>query len=90
MYNSRTLYLIGNKGLAVIQQRYDEETKSTFWTEIVPWLVDALYLNDNFKAFFDDRAGPGTDGLYPTVTIRQLNVGIENETTKERTMGNMF
>lgn len=27
------------------------------------------YLN---RGFFDRRAGTGTDGLYPTVTIRQI------------------
>ena len=52
-----TAYNIGDKRLAVIQQRYDEETKSTFWTEIDPWLTDILYSNDGFKSFFDDRAG---------------------------------
>lgn len=29
VYNSCTLYKIGEKGLAVIQQRFNEETKST-------------------------------------------------------------
>ena len=72
MYNRCTLYLVHNKGLAVIQQRYDKKTKSTYWTEIDPWLTDCLYLNENFKAFFDERSGEGTDGLYPTVTIRQI------------------
>ena len=72
VYNKCTLYLIGDKGLAVIPQRYDEETKSTFWTEIDPWLTDTLYLNDRFKSFFDDRACEGKAGLYPTVTIRPL------------------
>lgn len=83
VYNSCTLYLIENKGLAVIQQRYDEETKSTFWTEIDPWLTDSLYLNENFKEFFDDRAGPDTDGLYPTVTIRQLMCGLKMKSLKK-------
>lgn len=72
VYNRCTLYLVHNKGLAVIQQRYDKKTKSTYWTEIDSWLTDCLYLNENFKAFFDDRSGEGTDGLYPTVTIRQM------------------
>ena len=71
VYNSCTLYLIGKKGLAVIQQRYDPKIKKTWWTEIDPWLTDQLYLHPKFKAFFDDRSGPATDGLYPTVTIRQ-------------------
>lgn len=72
VYDSCTLYLIGKKGLAVIQQRYDHKTKKTWWTEIDPWLTDQLYLHPKFKAFFDDRSGPGTDGSYPTVTIRQI------------------
>lgn len=56
----------------MIQQRYDPETKHTWWAEIDPWLTDQLYLHPNFKAFFDDRSGEGTDGVYPTVTIRQI------------------
>lgn len=34
VYDSCTLFEIGDKGLAVIQQWYDAETKSTFWTEV--------------------------------------------------------
>lgn len=72
VYSRCTLYLIGKKGLAVIQQHYIPETKSTYWTEIDPWLVDVLYLHEGFKKFFDSRAGECTDELYPTVTVRQI------------------
>lgn len=72
VYSSCTLFQINEKGLAVIQQRYDEETKSTWWSEIDPWLTDALYLHPNFKEYFDAKAGENRDGLYPTVTIRQI------------------
>ena len=72
VYSKCTLFKIGKYGLAVIQQRYDEETKKTWWGEIDPWLTDALYLHPRFKKFFDDRAGECVDGLYPTVTIRQI------------------
>lgn len=72
VYNSCTLFKIGEKGLAVIQQRFDKTTKSTKWTELDPWLTDDLYLNHKFKEFFDERARTCTDGLYPTVTIRQI------------------
>lgn len=72
VYDRCTLFCIGNKGLAVIQQRYNEETKNTAWSELDPWLTDDIYLNPRFKAFFDDRAGTRTDGLYPTVTVRQI------------------
>lgn len=72
VYDTCTLFQIGNRGLSVIQQRFDEESKSTWWGEIDPWLTDILYLHPKFKRFFDERSGECTDGLYPTVTIRQI------------------
>lgn len=72
VYDTCTLFTIGNKGLSVIQQRYNHETKTTWWGEIDPWLTDLLYLHPKFKEYFDERAGVCTDGLYPTVSIRQI------------------
>lgn len=72
VYNRCTLLEIGKKGIAVIQQRFDPETKRTWWGEIDPWLPDSLYLNPGFKEFFDKRADICRNGLYPTVTIRQI------------------
>lgn len=72
VYNVCTLFRIESRGLAVIQQRYDAKAKCTYWTEIDAWLTDALYLRPGFREFFDKRAGECTDGLYPTVTIRQI------------------
>jgi hypothetical protein len=72
VYDRCTLFKIGNKGLAVIQQRFNSITKSTWWSEIDPWLTNDIYLHPKFKAFFDERSGECTDGLYPTVTIRQI------------------
>ena len=72
VYNSCTLFEIDEKGLAVIQQRFDPETKKTYWGEIDPWLTDDLYLHPKFRQFFDERSETCTDGLYPTVTIRQI------------------
>ena len=72
VYNKCTLFNIDGKGLGVIQQRYDKDTKSTTWGEIDPWLTDDLYLHPKFKEFFDKRAGEPVNGLYPTVTVRQI------------------
>ena len=72
VYSRCTLFEIGDKGLAVIQQRFDAESKSTWWSELDPWLTDDIYLHPDFKKLFDKRAGTCTDGLYPTITIRQL------------------
>lgn len=72
VYDRCTLFVINNKGLAVIQQRFDEKTKQTKWDEIDPWLTDALYLHPKFKDYFDERSADPVNGLYPTVTIRQI------------------
>ena len=52
VYNSCTLYRIEERGLAVIQQRFDSETKSTWWSEVDPWITDALYLHPGFREYF--------------------------------------
>lgn len=70
VYNRCTLYKNGKIGLAVIQQRV--ENKRTYWTELDPWLVDSLYLNSGFWDYFNKRAKESSEGLYPTVTIRQI------------------
>lgn len=72
VYDRCTLFQIADKGLAVIQQRYDAATKSTTWGEIDSWLTDDIYLHPKFKAYFDERSGECINGLYPTVTVRQL------------------
>lgn len=72
VYDKCTLFKIGERGLAVIQQRFNADTKQTWWGEIDPWLTDMLYLHPNFAKYFEDRAGECTDGIYPTVTIRQI------------------
>lgn len=77
IYNRCTLFKISNRGLAVIQQRYDPATKTTTWGEIDPWLVDDIYLHNRFEKFFNERSGVCEKDLYPTVTIRQLMWGLK-------------
>lgn len=77
VYNKCTLFKIDHRGLAVIQQRFDETTKRTWWENIDPWLTDLIYLHPKFKDFFDERAKEATDNLYPTVSIRQIMWGLK-------------
>ena len=69
VYNKCTLFKINNKGLAVIQQRYDYSNKVTYRNDIDPWLIDELYLHE--------KAREPQNGLYPTVTIRQIMWGLK-------------
>lgn len=72
VYSRCTLYTFEDKGLAVIQQKFDENTKNTWWEEIDPWLTDIIYLHPKFMSFFEERAGIPDGDIYPTVTIRQI------------------
>lgn len=72
VYSECTLFQIDSRGLAIIQQRYDGKTKVTYWGSIDPWLNDVIYLHPGFKKYFGERSGACVDGLYPTVTIRQI------------------
>lgn len=72
VYNKCTLFKIGIKGLAVIQQKFDKNTKSTYWSELDSWLTDDIYLHPSFKQYFEKIARKCVDGLYPTVTVRQI------------------
>ena len=72
VYTQCTLYRIREKGLAVIQQRFEPVSRRTYWSEIDPELTDAIYLNPGFRGIFGRLAGEESDGLYPTVTVRKL------------------
>jgi hypothetical protein len=90
VYDTCTLFKIDNRGLAVIQQRYDEKTKSTWWSEIDPWLANDLYLHPKFLDFFEERSGECTDGLYPTVTVRQLMWALKMKPIKRERWETLF
>jgi len=73
LYNRCTLFRIKDRGLAVIQQRFDPVKKTTRWDMIDPWLNDAIYLNPGFWNYFNSRSAPiDKFGHFPTVTVRQI------------------
>ena len=74
VYAACTLFRMeeGDRGLAVIQQPFDEHTKHTWWGPLDPWLANDLYLHPAFREYFDRRAEYCSDGLYPTVSVRQI------------------
>lgn len=90
IYNSCTLLKIDDKGLAIIQQRFNNVTKSTWWSEIDPWMADALYLHPRFKEYFDNRADIAINGLYPTVTIRQIMWALKMKPIKRERWETVF
>ena len=90
VYDSCTLFKVNNRGLAVIQQRFDKETKSTWWSELDPWLTDDLYLQPGFKEYFEERAGESVEGLYPTVSVRQIMWALKMKPIKRERWETLF
>lgn len=90
IYNKCTLFIIGDKGLAVIQQRFNPKDKTTWWGEIDPWLINPIYIKDGFKSYFDKYAGEAVNGLYPTVTIRQIMWALRMKPIKREVWETVF
>lgn len=90
VYDQCTLYLIGGKGLAVIQQRYDPETKNTTWGDIDPWLIDEIYVNRGFKRYFNKFSSFPKNGLYPTVPLRKIMWALRMKPLKKECWETVF
>lgn len=91
VYRISTLYLEHDKGLCVIQQRFNEKTKSTTWSAIDPWLNDKIYLHDGFKEYFDHHAKKkDANGCYPTVTVRQIMWALRMKPLKKERWETVF
>jgi len=88
-YYRCTLFREREVGLAVIQQRVDKY-KRTYWTEIDPWVTDAIYLHPNFARYFEERARKAVDGLFPTVTIRQIMWALKMKPLKKERWETVF
>ena len=72
-YNRCTLFRNGIRGVAVIQERFNEKTKARWWGPVEPWLSGDIYLNSGFPDFFEKTATePDENGLYPTITVRKV------------------
>ena len=91
VYRVCTLYKEHSKGLCVIQQRYNEESKATYWSAIDPWLTDKIYLHDGFKEYFDSHAKrKNQNGEYPTVTVRQIMWALRMKPLKKERWETVF
>lgn len=73
LFNRCTLFRKGNRGLAVIQERYNSKTKARWWGTIDPWLAADIYMSDSFNDYFEKNADVcDLNGLFPVVTLRKI------------------
>ena len=73
MFSECTLYLKDDRGLGVIQQRFDPVTKRFWWGPVDAWIANDIYLSPKFPSYFEKHATPQNErGLYFTVKVRSL------------------
>lgn len=79
LYNRCTLFLGSaddsgkTAGLAVVQKRFDPKTKRWWWDCLDSYLSHDIYHHPDFFEVLHEHAWwPDENGLYPTLTIRQL------------------
>lgn len=90
IYERCTLYKLGRRGLAVVQQRYSPASKHTWWTEIDPWLVEDIYRQDGFEKYFNKMAAEPVKDIYPTVSLRQIMWALKMKPLKREPWETLF
>lgn len=73
MYSKCTLFCKDEEGLAVVQQRFNRYFKYLWWGPIDQDIAKDILRNERFETYFESEANfPDANGIFPTVTIRQL------------------
>ena len=55
------------------------------------WIVDKLYLNKHFRAYFEKFSGVKSEkGFYPTVTLRQIMWALKMKPIKRKVWETAF
>lgn len=83
LYNSCTLFQIGEYGLCVIMEQFDPKTKHRWWGPIPKMLATDIYLHDRFYDYFQEHSGLCKNGLYPTVKVRSLMYALKMKPLKK-------
>lgn len=67
-----TVFEDDDKGIAVIKKTFYPAIKKVGYDGVNKNLATDIYLNENFKKFFEANAKPKKDGLYPVFELRKL------------------
>ena len=73
LYDACTLFTDGEKAIAVIQQRFNDKSKTYWWSSVDPELISDIlansFLEDYVKKYGNE---PNANGIYFTVELRKL------------------
>ena len=64
---------MNNKGLAVVQRKFNAKMKVSWWDCIDIALANDISRHDGFKEFLESNAKePDENGIYPTISVRKV------------------
>jgi len=72
LYSECSLIKLGDAGLAIVQRRFNKKQKVFWYGPVESWLIDEIQTHSKFQSYFESKCGKCKDGLYPTVTVRQI------------------
>lgn len=72
LFSQATLFKIGDRGLLVIQQHWDETVKAPIWGPLDYWLANDIYLSPKFIEVAERLSARMENGLYPIISVRKL------------------
>ena len=91
LYHECTLWRIGDKGLAVVQKRFNEKLKVSWWTYVNAGLAVDIEMQKGFKDFLETHAAPKDEnGLYPTMNVRKVMWALRMKPLKREAWENEF
>lgn len=73
LYDACTLFTNGEKGIAVIQQRFNKRSKIYWWSSVDAELISDILANPYLEQYVENYGDkPNENGLYVTVELRKL------------------
>lgn len=90
VYDRCTLFTIGDKGMAVIQQRFNADTKK-YILDRGRFVADRLFIfTSKIQGIFRQSIRRVYGRIISNRHYKTNNVGIKNETNPTSAMGNLF
>ena len=84
LYNSCRLFKVSDdKGVAIVQQRFNSNLKVFWYDAPDAWIMDEIIKQSGFADYIFDHAGTDEDGVYPTVTVRQVMYALKMKPLKK-------
>ena len=72
LYSACTLLKKGDKGIAIVQLRFNSRLKHFWYGPIETYLAEAIFSREGFFDLMSEKGAEPKDGLYPTMNVRKI------------------